>query len=66
MMPTTLGIAGYVAPIVVISSLGTAYSLASMVFGGSPPFIVTWLIAQTGNLRIPGIMAQTPETSAWR
>jgi MFS transporter, MHS family, proline/betaine transporter len=32
-----------------LASLGTAYNLASMVFGGFAPFIATFLIAQTGS-----------------
>jgi len=32
-----------------LAGLGTAYNLASMVFGGFAPFIATWLIKVTGN-----------------
>jgi hypothetical protein len=32
-----------------------AYSLATAIFGGTTPLIVTWLIRETGNRAIPGV-----------
>lgn len=43
-----------VPPKVRASGFSLAYSLATAV-GGFTPFIVTWLIARTGNLAIPGL-----------
>lgn len=36
------------------SGFALAYSLAAAIFGGSTPFVATWLIAETGNRAIPG------------
>jgi MFS family permease len=36
------------------SGFSLAYSLASAIFGGTTPLIVTWLIGKTGNRAIPG------------
>jgi MFS family permease len=37
------------------SGFSLAYSLATAIFGGSTPFIVTWLISETGNRAVPGL-----------
>lgn len=37
------------------SGFALAYSLATAVFGGSTPLIVTWLIGATGDRAIPGV-----------
>jgi MFS family permease len=37
------------------SGFSVAYSLATAIFGGSTPFIVTWLISETGNRAVPGL-----------
>ena len=44
-MPVSVRTAGF----------SVAYSLATAIFGGSTPFIVTWLIGETGNRAMPGI-----------
>jgi MFS family permease len=41
-------------PMVRATGFALAYSLATAIFGGTTPLIVTWLIRETGNRAIPG------------
>jgi metabolite-proton symporter len=42
-------------PEVRTAGFSLAYSLATAIFGGSTPYVVTWLIRETGNRAMPGV-----------